>query len=314
MLRLRRHLRGEERRHLEAMLSDKVRSVLDTRAEVCAASDNSCLMHIGGALSRQRTGVRTLHLAEILAATEQDARVTSALPPAPRAPDGHETPGPTPTFPESARRYLQDTQLRRNPATPPPRSASSAPRWWARCPTGRSCARPAARSRNACCATSTSTWWSWRPRSSARAGRFTGPAMARRPTRSSRASSAPHGATEVAKVKSITSDEIKMNEALAAEGIEAIETDLAELIIQLDGDRSHFLVPAIHRNRAEIREIFRAHLPGTEELGDDPAELAEAARVHLREVLAKVGISGANFRRGRRARSVSSPRATAGCA
>ena len=57
-----------------AMLSDKVRSVLDTRAEVCAASDNSCLMHIGGALSRQRTGVRTLHLAEILAATEQDAR------------------------------------------------------------------------------------------------------------------------------------------------------------------------------------------------------------------------------------------------
>ncbi len=57
-----------------ALLSDKVRSVLDTRAEVCAAGDNSCLMHIGGALSRQRAGVRTLHLAEILAATEQDAR------------------------------------------------------------------------------------------------------------------------------------------------------------------------------------------------------------------------------------------------
>ena len=57
-----------------AMLSDKVRCVLDTRAEVCAAGDNSCLMHIGGALSRGRTGVRTLHLAEILAATEDDAR------------------------------------------------------------------------------------------------------------------------------------------------------------------------------------------------------------------------------------------------
>jgi len=53
-----------------AMLSDKLRHVLDTRAEVCTAADNSCLMHIGGALRRQRTGVRALHLAEILAAHE----------------------------------------------------------------------------------------------------------------------------------------------------------------------------------------------------------------------------------------------------
>jgi L-lactate dehydrogenase complex protein LldE len=52
-----------------AMLADKVRAILDTRAEVCTATDSSCLMHIGGALSRQRTGVRTMHLAEILAAT-----------------------------------------------------------------------------------------------------------------------------------------------------------------------------------------------------------------------------------------------------
>jgi L-lactate dehydrogenase complex protein LldE len=44
--------------------------VLDTGAEVCAAADTSCLMHIGGGLQRQRTGVRTLHLAEILAARE----------------------------------------------------------------------------------------------------------------------------------------------------------------------------------------------------------------------------------------------------
>lgn len=55
-----------------AMLSDKLRHVLDTRAEVCVAADTSCLMHIGGALSRQRTGVRTAHLAEILAATENE--------------------------------------------------------------------------------------------------------------------------------------------------------------------------------------------------------------------------------------------------
>jgi L-lactate dehydrogenase complex protein LldE len=53
-----------------AILADKLRSVLDTGAEVCAAADSSCLMHIGGGLQRQRTGVRTLHLAEILAAQE----------------------------------------------------------------------------------------------------------------------------------------------------------------------------------------------------------------------------------------------------
>ncbi len=53
-----------------AMLSDKLRNVLDTRAEVCTSADTSCLMHIGGALRRQRAGVRTLHLAEILAAEE----------------------------------------------------------------------------------------------------------------------------------------------------------------------------------------------------------------------------------------------------
>ena len=52
-----------------ALVSDKVRAILDTQAEVCTAVDNSCLMHIGGALSRQRAGVRCLHLAEILAST-----------------------------------------------------------------------------------------------------------------------------------------------------------------------------------------------------------------------------------------------------
>ena len=55
-----------------AMLTDKVRNVLDTRAEVVCAVDSSCLMHIGGGLSRGRTGVRTLHLAEILASTEEE--------------------------------------------------------------------------------------------------------------------------------------------------------------------------------------------------------------------------------------------------
>jgi L-lactate dehydrogenase complex protein LldE len=55
-----------------AMLSDKVRGVLDTHAEVVCSVDSSCLMHIGGALSRGRSGVRPVHLAEILASTEDE--------------------------------------------------------------------------------------------------------------------------------------------------------------------------------------------------------------------------------------------------
>lgn len=54
-----------------AMLGDKIRHVKETGAEVCTASDNSCLMHIGGALSRQRSGVEAVHIAEILASTEE---------------------------------------------------------------------------------------------------------------------------------------------------------------------------------------------------------------------------------------------------
>jgi L-lactate dehydrogenase complex protein LldE len=54
-----------------AMLADKMRNVVDTRAQVCTAGDSSCLMHIGGGLSRLRAGVKTVHLAEILASTRE---------------------------------------------------------------------------------------------------------------------------------------------------------------------------------------------------------------------------------------------------
>jgi L-lactate dehydrogenase complex protein LldE len=57
-----------------AMLAEKTKAVLNTRAEACTACDNSCLMHIQGALHRQKTGVRTVHLAEILAGDEEVAR------------------------------------------------------------------------------------------------------------------------------------------------------------------------------------------------------------------------------------------------
>ena len=111
------------------------------------------------------------------------------------------------------------------------------------------------------------------------------------------------GESEVVKVKSMATQEIGLNEALAGAGIRAYETDLAELIVQLGRDRpSHILVPAIHRNRAEIREIFLREMgswgrPAPEDLSDDPRALAEAARLHLREkfLRAKVAVSGANF-------------------
>jgi L-lactate dehydrogenase complex protein LldF len=112
------------------------------------------------------------------------------------------------------------------------------------------------------------------------------------------------GADEVVKVKSMATQEIGLNEALEAAGITAHETDLAELIVQLGEDKpSHILVPAIHKNRAEIREIFlrtmpQFQLPGVDPgLTDDPRRLAMAARAHLRErfLRARVAISGANF-------------------
>ena len=106
------------------------------------------------------------------------------------------------------------------------------------------------------------------------------------------------GADHVVKVKSLTTDEIRLNQALAKAGIRAIETDLAELIIQLAGETSsHILVPAIHKNRSEIRDLFRRTIARGQDLTDDPKQLAAAARRYLREqfLSAQVAISGANF-------------------
>ena len=106
------------------------------------------------------------------------------------------------------------------------------------------------------------------------------------------------GADEVVKVKSLTTDEIRLNNALTQVGIAAIETDLAELIIQLAGESSsHILVPAIHKNRSEIRSIFRQTIAKGQPLTDQPKDLTAAARQHLRRkfLSAKVAISGANF-------------------
>ena len=107
------------------------------------------------------------------------------------------------------------------------------------------------------------------------------------------------GERDVVKVKSMATQEIGLNEALAEAGIRAHETDLAELIVQLADDRpSHILVPAIHRNRAEIRDLFHRRMPGVDpDLNDEPAALAAAARAYLRErfLSTRVAVCGANF-------------------
>jgi L-lactate dehydrogenase complex protein LldF len=106
-----------------------------------------------------------------------------------------------------------------------------------------------------------------------------------------------HGGTEIIKVKTMTSDEVRLNAALEAAGITPYETDLADLIIQLGHDKpSHIVVPALHKNKAEIRSLFleKMHLS---ELGETAEDLAAAARRYLREKFLRVpiGFSGGNF-------------------
>ncbi len=106
-----------------------------------------------------------------------------------------------------------------------------------------------------------------------------------------------HQAKEVIKIKTMTSEEIGLNRHLEANGIRPHETDLAELIVQLGHDKpSHFVVPALHKNRQQVREIFQRELQ-LPELGDKPEDLCAAARAYLREkyLRIKVAVSGANF-------------------
>jgi L-lactate dehydrogenase complex protein LldF len=87
-----------------------------------------------------------------------------------------------------------------------------------------------------------------------------------------------HRQSEIIKVKTMTSDETRLNVALADAGITPFETDLADLIVQLGADRpSHIVVPALHRNRTEIRDIFRRTM-GLAELTDQPGSAAPTSR------------------------------------
>jgi L-lactate dehydrogenase complex protein LldF len=105
-----------------------------------------------------------------------------------------------------------------------------------------------------------------------------------------------YGARRVVKSKSMLTEEIELNRALQQAGVEVMETDLGEFVVQLDGDRpSHLIAPIIHKRREEVARLFAQHL-GTPP--DAPVELlTQAARAYLREkfLTADVGITGANF-------------------
>lgn len=102
--------------------------------------------------------------------------------------------------------------------------------------------------------------------------------------------------TEIIKIKSMTSAEIQLNPYLDGEGVEVFETDLAELILQLgDDEPSHIVVPALHVNRNQVRDIFARRI-GPDGLSNAPEALAAAARMYLREKFLSVpaAIGGAN--------------------
>ncbi|MGA3047426.1 MAG: LutB/LldF family L-lactate oxidation iron-sulfur protein [Terracidiphilus sp.] len=104
-------------------------------------------------------------------------------------------------------------------------------------------------------------------------------------------------ADEVIKIKTMTSAEIQLNPFLEKSGIKAYETDLAEIILQLGQEEpSHIVVPALHINRSQVRDIFSRTM-GLKDLSDEPKELTSAARNYLRQKFLTIptAISGANF-------------------
>jgi L-lactate dehydrogenase complex protein LldF len=272
-----------------AMCADKCAAVVSTGAQVLCAADSSCLMHIGGGLRRQRAAVTTMHLAEILASTA--------------GPAGRRISTPAylgmPSFPEAAADALADPRVRGNlsRATGTIRSKRAAAvaelADWAEL-------RAAAKAiKDHALAHLDHYLLQLEGKVTAAGGHVHWASSAAEANALVASLTRAAGADRVVKVKSMATQETGLNEALAAAGITAIETDLAELIVQLGQDKpSQILVPAIHRNRAEIQEIFRRQMPDAPAgLTDDPAELAAAARTHLRRAFlsATVGVSGANF-------------------
>ena len=203
-------------------------------------------------------------------------------------------------FPAAAAEALGDDQLRRNL-----RHATSAIRAQARgcgrrgAGLGGTAGSAAPPSRTTCWPTSTGTCVQLEEQVTARGGTVHWAGDAREASQIVTGLVRAAGETEVVKVKSMATQEIGLNDALAAAGIDVTETDLAELIVQLGHDTpSHILVPAIHRNREQIRDIFAREMPDApRDLTDEPPRWPRPPASHLRRKFlgAKVAISGANF-------------------
>jgi len=106
-----------------------------------------------------------------------------------------------------------------------------------------------------------------------------------------------HGVDKMVKSKSMLTEECHLNEFLAEQGIDVVDTDLGERVVQLAGEPpSHIVLPCIHKKKEEIGEIFHEHL-GTPAGNADPQFLTHAARLHLREkfLTRKAALTGVNF-------------------
>ena len=106
-----------------------------------------------------------------------------------------------------------------------------------------------------------------------------------------------HGGTLAVKGKSMVSEEIELNHAMAKEGIECLESDMGEYIVQLgDETPSHIIMPAIHKNKQQVADLFAEHVPGFKHTLDVDT-LIETGRNVLREKFrsADIGVSGVNF-------------------
>ena len=278
-----------------AMLAVKLQDVAATGAEYCTALDNSCLMHLGGAMHRQYAGMKTIHMAQILASTEASPGGGDRMshPPNP----SRARPALAPPFPQAALPVLRNPQLRKNVAH----------------------AIDVIQAKRAKLVAEKTDWQELRSAASAIRAHVLENLGAYLEQFEARCTAAggqcalggdaaearqiildilrEENAAEVIKIKTMTSAEIQLNPFLEAAGIDAYETDLAEIILQLgDDEPSHIVVPALHVNRSQVREIFARRM-GLENLSDDPQALTAAARTYLRKKFLTVptAISGANF-------------------
>ena len=240
-----------------AMLADKCANIVATGAEVVTAVDPSCLLHIGGGLSRLAPAapgggpsVRAVHLAQILAAERPARRGRGRQARRRLVSRAHD-------FPAAAREALADEQLRANlrRATQTIRARRAAA--VAELPDFEELREQARRVKDGALDRLDELLDEFEAAAEAAGARVHRAPDAAAANDIVAGIARDHGVTELVKMKSLATDEIGLDAALAAAGVEAVETDLAELIVQLAGDTaSHILVPAVHYSRGQVRDLF----------------------------------------------------------